>query len=143
MFRLVLFAAIAYGRSEIHLDAVTALVAHASDSTMSERHQSPRVRVPRGGALGPHIPRAVRAWLRSLVAVRGLLRAAGAARGPRSTPRCPPAPPVVRRRPATRRPRYVRGYGVETKRYYELVYLVRYRYRGTGTSQLSAAAQRL
>ena len=55
---------------------------------------------------------------------------------PRSTPRCPPAPPVVRRRPATRRPRYVRGY-------YELVYLVRYRYRGTGTSQLSAAAQRL
>ena len=62
---------------------------------------------------------------------------------PRSTPRCPPAPPVVRRRPATRRPRYARGYCVETKRYYELVYLVRYRYRGTGTSQLSAAAQRL
>ena len=59
---------------------------------------------------------------------------------PRSTPRCPPAPPVVRRRPATRRPRYVRGYCVETKRYYELVYLVRYRYRGTGTSQLSGRA---
>ena len=59
------------------------LVAHASDSTMSERHQSPRVRVPRGGALGPHIPRAVRAWLRSLVAVRGLLGAAGAARAAR------------------------------------------------------------
>ena len=36
----------------------------------------------------------------------------------------------------------MRGYCVETKRYYELVYLVRYRYRGTGTSQLSAAAQR-
>ena len=27
--------------------------------------------------------------------------------------------------------------------YYELVYLVRYRYRGTGTSQLSVAAQRM
>ena len=36
----------------------------------------------------------------------------------------------------------MRGYCVETKRDYELVYLVRYRYRGTGTSQLSAAAQR-
>ena len=55
-----------------------------------------------------HIPRAVRAWLRSLVAVRGLVGATGA--GPRVALRCPPAPPVVRRRPATHRPRYVRGY---------------------------------
>ena len=101
-----------------------------------ERHRTPRARVPRGGVLGPRAPAASRGTYptrRTCVATLlggGARTGGGGGRGPRSTPRCPPAPPVVRWRPATRRPRYVRGYCVEPKRYYELVYLVRYlRYR--------------
>ena len=111
------------GGPKSNLDAVAALMAHEAW-------------VPRGGVLGPRAPAASRGTYptrRTCVATLlggGARTGGGGGRGPRSTPRCPPAPPVVRWRPATRRPRYVRGYCVEPKRYYELVYLVRYlRYR--------------
>ena len=59
-----------------------ALMAHDLDARLYyERHQTPRARVPREAswwAPAAHIPRAVRAWLATLVAVRGPVGAAGA-----------------------------------------------------------------